>query len=94
MLTVVKSDEVVVWLIGELDLAVAAELDEIADQAPRVASWMTIDCSRVTCCDTTVLQFISRVSETMYVSVRRPSTIFTDILALSGLAHRVHVGSR
>ena len=91
VLTVVKRDEVVVWLIGELDLSVAAELDEVAEHAPRVARWLTIDASRVTYCDSVLPRFIAKVSETMYVSVRRPSAIFVDILALSGLAHRVLV---
>lgn len=90
---VVKSDEVVVWLIGEVDLAVAAELDDVAEQAPRVARWLTIDGSRVTYCDSTLLRFIAQVSDSMYVVVRRPSAIFADILTLSGLANRVLVGS-
>lgn len=93
VLTVVKSDEVVVWLIGEVDPAVAAELDEVADQAPWVARWLTIDGSRVTYCDTTVLRFISRVTESMYVIIRRPSPILAELLALSGLDQRVLVGS-
>jgi anti-anti-sigma regulatory factor len=91
VLTVVKGDEVVVWLIGDLDLSVAAELDEVAEHAPRVARWLTIDASRVTYCDSVLLRFIAKVSETMYVSVRRPSAIFADILALSGLAGRMLV---
>jgi anti-anti-sigma regulatory factor len=90
---VFKSNEVVVWLIGELDISIGPELDELAEEAPRVANWLTIDASRVTYCDTTFLRFIAEVSEDMFVSVRRPSTIFTDILALSGLARRVRVES-
>src|SRR5690348_2327675 len=80
VLTVVKRDEVVVWLIGELDASVGPALDEVATHAPRVARWLTIDASRVTFCGTTLLRFIATVSQTMHVSVRRPSVIFADIL--------------
>ena len=94
VLTVLKPDEVLVWLIGDIDVSAAPQLDDIAERAPQVATRLTIDGSRVTFCDTTVLRFVSRVTGSMQVAVRRPSRLFADILAFSGLSvtllpHRV-----
>ncbi len=89
MLIVAKKDEVIVWLMGDIDISLALQLHEVSVEAPRVASRLVLDGSRVTFCDSTLLRFISIVSASMPVTVRRPSRVFTDILAFSGLTHRV-----
>jgi anti-anti-sigma regulatory factor len=91
VLTVLKRDDVVVWLIGEVDLNVAADLHDIAERAPRVGRRLVIDGSRVTFCDSTVLRFISSLAAVLPVTIRRPSRVFADILAFSGLAPQVSI---
>ncbi len=89
MLVVVKRDEVIVWLVGDVDVNLSLQLHDVAQEAPRVARRLVVDGSRVTFCDSTLLRFIAIVSASMPVTVRRPSQIFADILAFSGLSDRV-----
>jgi ABC-type transporter Mla MlaB component len=91
VLTVVKRDEVLVWLIGEIDVSVALDLAQIAEHAPRVADRLVIDASRVTFCDSTIAHFLDRVADAMPVVVRRPSQLFADFLAATGLYPQVFV---
>ena len=91
VLTVLKGDAVVVWLIGEVDLNVAADLNDIAEQAPRVGRRLVIDGSRVTFCESTALRFIASLGAALPVTIRRPSRVFADILAFSGLAQHVSI---
>jgi hypothetical protein len=91
LMIVAKKDEVVVWLIGDIDINLSLELHDVAVEAPRVASRLVLDGSRVTFCDSTLLRFISIVCGSMPVAVRRPSRVFADILAFSGLTRRVTI---
>jgi hypothetical protein len=91
VLTVLKPDEVIVWLIGEIDMSLTSDLDQIASHAPRVSDVMTIDGSRVTFCDSALLHFIAMSSQYMLVTVRRPSRILVDVLRFSGLSDRVFI---
>jgi hypothetical protein len=91
LLIVAKPGEVVVWLIGDIDINLSLELHDVAVEAPRVADRLVVEGSRVTFCDSTLLRFLSIVAGSMPVTVRRPSRIFSDILAFSGLNHRVTV---
>jgi hypothetical protein len=91
VLTVLKPDEVIVWLIGEIDLSLTYDLDQIASHAPRVSDAMTIDGSRVTFCDSALIHFITVASQYMLVTVRRPSRILVDILRFSRLSDRVFI---
>ena len=89
VLTVLKDDEVIVWLIGEIDGSLALDLQVIAEEAPRCARSLVLDGSRVTFADSTVLRFIAIAAADMQLTIRRPSPIFSDILAFSGLDPRV-----
>jgi anti-anti-sigma regulatory factor len=91
VLTVLKPDEVIVWLIGEIDLSLTDDLDQIASHAPRVSDVMTIDGSRVTFCDSTLIHFMTVASQYMLVTVRQPSRILVDILRFSRLSDRVFI---
>jgi anti-anti-sigma regulatory factor len=91
VLTVARRDEVIVWLIGEIDLSVAPDLAQIAEHAPPVAGRLVIDGSRLTYCDSSLAHFISVMCDSMQVVVRRPSQVFADLLAATELYHRVLV---
>jgi anti-anti-sigma regulatory factor len=91
VLTVAKPDEVIVWLIGEIDASLGLDLATIAEHAPRVAHRVVIDGSRVTFCDTTVTHFIELTAAVMPVVVRRPSRLLADLLAATGLYQQVLV---
>jgi anti-anti-sigma regulatory factor len=86
VLTVLRGHAVIVWLIGDVDASVASDLDDIARYTPDVASRLVIDASRVTFCDSIVLRFIATVAAAVPVTIRRPSRLFADILAVSGLS--------
>jgi hypothetical protein len=91
VLTVAKPDEVIVWLIGEVDSTLGVDLARVAEHAPRVARRLVVDGSRVTFCDTTVSHFIALTAAVMPVVVRRPSRLLVDLLATTGLYHQVSV---
>jgi hypothetical protein len=91
VLTVAKPDEVIVWLIGEIDSALGIDLARVAEHAPRVARRVVIDGSRVTFCDSTVAHFVALTAAVMPVVVRRPSRLLVDLLATTGLYHQVIV---
>lgn len=86
LLTVLRSGHLVVWLFGDVDPALAAELDLVAAHAPRVADRLTIDGSRVTFCDTTLLRFIAHMASVLPVTIRRPTRMFVEILTFAGLS--------
>ena len=91
VLTVLREDRVIVWLIGEVDLILAPDLEAIGRHARRAASRMTIDASRVTFCDSTVLTFVEAMTREMPVAIRRPTRVFTDILAFARLSSEVSI---
>lgn len=93
VLTVLRRDHVIVWLIGEIDLNLALDLDDIAEHVPRVTQQLVIDGSRVSFCDSTLLRFVATVAVALPVTIRRPSPIFADILTLSGLREQVSIHS-
>jgi anti-anti-sigma regulatory factor len=85
VLTVLKGDDVIVWLIGELDASIAMDLREIAEQMPGRAQRLVIDASRVSFSDSTVLRFIATMAASVPVTIRRPSRVFADLITISGL---------
>jgi anti-anti-sigma regulatory factor len=91
VLTVARRDEVIVWLIGEIDLSVSPDLEQIAEHAPPVAGRLIIDGSRLTYCDSTLAHFISVMSDSMQVVIRRPSRVLVDLLVATDLYHQVLV---
>jgi hypothetical protein len=91
VLTAFYRDQVFVWLRGEVDLALAPDLDAVAAHAPYLARRLTIDAARVRFCDSNVVNFIVRTSSAMPVTVRRPSSPFSDLMAAAGLAQLVSI---
>lgn len=91
VLTVAKRDEVIVWLVGEIDSSVALDLAQVVDNAKRMVPRLVIDGSRVTFCDSTLVGFIADAVDHMEVVVRRPSRLFVDLLAATGLYRHVVV---
>ena len=91
VLTVARRDEILVWLIGEIDPSVGPDLLRIARHGLPAAPRLVIDVSRVTFCDSTLLRFLSEVGGVMQVVIRRPSRLVVELLSASGLLRQVLV---
>ena len=91
VLTVAKRDEVIVWLVGEIDSSVALDLTQVVDDAAGTATRLVIDATRVTFCDSTLANFIGHAANAMEVVVRRPSRLVVDLLVTTGLYRHVVV---
>ena len=86
VLTSVESGRAVVWLRGEIDLALAADLIELAAHVGDLGPHVVLEVSRMTFCDCTLVNFIAAVSAQVAVTVRRPPRLLVDLLQICGLA--------
>jgi anti-anti-sigma regulatory factor len=91
VLTSIELGRAVVWLRGEIDLTLAAELAELAGHARDLGPHVVLEVSRMTFCDSTLVNFIAAISAQVAVTVRRPSLPLVDLLEICGLTDRVQV---
>jgi anti-anti-sigma regulatory factor len=91
VLTSIELGRAVVWLRGEIDLALAPDLTELARHARDLAPHIVLEVSRMTFCDVTLINFIAVISQQVAVTVRRPPRLLVDLLEICGLTGRVQV---
>lgn len=82
--SVPQPDRVVLWLIGEVDLAAEPHLGRAISQAIQARSRLVLDCSLVTFCDLTLVATVRRIEQQVSVRIRRPSTAVRDLLRVAG----------
>jgi hypothetical protein len=85
IVTIFRQGYTVVWLIGEIDLAVDADLSRLAVECPRSGGHVVVDTAHVTFCDGTLSRFVSQVVASTPVTVRRPTRLVLDVLKVTGL---------
>lgn len=86
-----RSDPKVVWVVGEVDLAVAARLGAEIEQHLVRGSTVALDCAGITFMDSSGVQVLTHASRAadqaeagfMLVTVTRP---LREVLASSGLS--------
>ena len=78
----------VVWLEGEIDLALAAVLAGLVVHARDLGFVVVLDCSRLTFCDCTLANFISALSDQVVVELRQAPSPLVDLLMICGLTDR------
>ena len=81
------------WLQGEVDLALAQDLDRLVLHARDLGFHTVLDCSQMTFCDCTVVSFIAALSDQVFVTLRRPPSLLMDLLAMCDLTDRVQLAS-
>jgi hypothetical protein len=84
--TILDGQRAVIWLQGDIDLAMAGELGRVQALLPRHITHLLLDLSRMTFCDGTLTAFIDAMLEHHTVSVSQPSPLATDYLRTVGLA--------
>jgi hypothetical protein len=84
--TILKGRRAVIWLQGDIDLAMAGELGRVQALLPRHITHLLLDLSRMAFCDGTLIAFIEAMLEHHTVSVRQPSPLAADFLRTVGLS--------
>jgi STAS domain-containing protein len=91
VVTVIQADHCVVWLCGEVDLAMEPDLASLAFNVPRLGDRLVIDTSHVTFSDATLLRFLAAVAGGLEVTIRHPTTLLLDLLAVAEMTELVKV---
>lgn len=91
VVTSIESGQAVVWLRGEIDLALAVDLAGVAAQVSDLGRDLVLEASRMTFCDSTLVNFIGTVSRQVAVTVNRPPHLLIDLLEICGLSDCVQV---
>jgi hypothetical protein len=81
----------VVRLVGDIDLAMAAELTALTRTLPAETDAIVVDVSGLTFCDATFAGFLAVMLTRMPVTVTHSSLWFRDFLALVSLAGLVRI---
>jgi anti-anti-sigma regulatory factor len=89
----IEPGRAVVWLFGEIDLALADDLDRLSGQVRDLAPHLVLDVSQMTFFDTTLMNFIAVVCRDTAVTVRRPPRHLVDLLTICGLKHHVTIAN-
>lgn len=77
----VEADQVVVWLHGDIDVTMHAELDGLLNDLDDLRLPVVIDASNVTFCDSAGLGFVIRLMGCgLQVTLRRPSAALQQLL--------------
>jgi hypothetical protein len=71
-----------VLTVVEHDLAVAYDLGEICRHSSQLGDNLVVDTSAMTFCDTTLFNFLGCIGERLKVTVRHPTRLYLDLLAL------------
>ena len=90
-LTLEHDDEIILWLFGDVDLALSEELDAVSGHALRLGHALTVEASRIAFCDLTFVDFLAPLASVLTVRVRRPSLSIVQLLALTGVLSRLKV---
>jgi hypothetical protein len=95
VLTVLQPHRAVVWLVGEIDIALTADLRDIADHIfDTGTTTLVVDGSRLRFCDATLATFLAAALRHGTVTIRRPPKLLTDYLTIVGLHDAVKIDSR
>jgi hypothetical protein len=86
--SVLQPDRIVLWLIGQIDLAAEEELARATSQAVQARRRLDLDCSLITFCDLTLVAAVRRIERQASVRIRRPSPIVLDLLRVAGAPRR------
>jgi anti-anti-sigma regulatory factor len=93
LLHAIEPGRAVVWLFGEIDLALAPDLDRLRSQVRDLAPHLVLDVSQMTFFDTTLMNFIAVVGSEIAVTVRRPPRQLVDLLTICGLRDHVTIAN-
>lgn len=91
VLTSIEPGRAVVWLRGQIDLALAADLADLAAHVSDLGPHVVLEVSRMTFCDSTLVNFIAAISEQVAVTVRRPPRWLVDLLDICGQSDHVQL---
>ena len=91
VLTSFEPGRAIVWLRGEIDLALADDLAELVSHVHDLGPHLVIEVSQLTFCDVTLVNFLAAVSKEVAVTVRRPPRLLTDLLKMCNLIGRVQI---
>lgn len=86
--TDLDGQQAVIWLEGDVDLAMAGELSRVPALPQRVGE-VVLDVSGMTFCDGTLTDFIDAMLEHRTVRLRQPRPLTTEFLRAVGLADRL-----
>jgi hypothetical protein len=91
VVTVLQDDHAVLWLCGEIDLSMEQDLASVVFNAGRLGSHVVIDSSHVTFCDATLLKFLSSLTRDLPVTIRHPTPLVLELLAISDMISTVKI---
>jgi hypothetical protein len=93
VLTSIEPGRAVVWLRGDIDLALTEDLAQLEANVRVLGPHVVLEVSRMTFCDTTLVNFIAGISQEVAVTVRRPPPLLVDMIRICGLAGCVQVAN-
>jgi hypothetical protein len=93
VLTSIEPGRAVVWLRGDIDLALTEDLSQLEAHVGALGPHIVLEVSQMTFCDTTLLNFIAALSKEVAVTVRRPPALLMDLIRICGLAGCVQMAN-
>jgi anti-anti-sigma factor len=84
-------DHALVWLGGDVDLALADDLTWIATQLALVRLPTVVDATSVRFADSTLINFLARLARQGQVTVCNPNSGLRHLLSLTGLDAKLTV---
>jgi hypothetical protein len=93
VLTSLEPGRAIVWLSGEIDLALAEILGHLARNLHLLVPHVVLEVSRMTFCDSTLISFVNDLAATVPVTIRRPDRLLCDLLETFQLTERVQIAN-
>ncbi|MDP9220624.1 MAG: STAS domain-containing protein [Actinomycetota bacterium] len=88
---VLAEDHGLVWLGGDVDLALADDLTRIATQLALVRLPAVVDATSVVFADSTLINFLAHLAKQGQVTVCNPNSGLRNLLSLTGLDSKLTV---
>ena len=73
VLTTIQPGRAIIWLVGEIDRSVSADLQEVVRTIRGHAPHVVVDPTRMTSCDRTLAGFLRTLRAVATITIRRPT---------------------
>jgi hypothetical protein len=87
VLTTIQPGRAIIWLVGEIDRSLTADLDEVVRTVIGHAPHVVVDPTRMTSCDLTLADFLRAVGAVAAITIRRPTPALRQRLRSWGLTN-------
>jgi hypothetical protein len=85
VLTTIQPGRAIIWLVGEIDQSVSADLQEVVRTLHGHAPHVVVDPTRMTSCDRTLAGFLRALRAVAAITIRRPTPALRRLLLSWGV---------